>query len=203
MSTVIENLPGLTGTQAPLGNVRPTPVEERWPTTVPAEREIHQKTVGQPHSTPLSRARLQGQAISYQEFIAAVQEAGGLEGAIEAEAASRATLSELSGCISWPQTQNLADWLPQPLRGLVSRRSFESSMSRFAPQAFLKGVAGQQQVGTSQASRHTRAVLLALDQTLPQFLLDQLHSELASLWAPLIRPSATPTRSHAMDELAS
>jgi uncharacterized protein (DUF2267 family) len=192
MSSAIENLPGFAGTKTPPGNVQPTPVEERGPTTVPGQRETHEKKISQPNSTPLSRARLQGQAISYQEFIATVQEAGGLESAIEAEAASRATLSELSGCISWPQTQNLADWLPKPLRRLVNRRSFESSMSRFAPQAFLKGVAAQQRVGNSQASRHTRAVLLALEQTLPQFLLDQLHSELVSLWAPLTRLSASP-----------
>jgi hypothetical protein len=31
----------------------------------------------------------------------------------------------------------------------------------------------------------TRAVLLALDRTLPKFLADQLHRELASIWGPL------------------
>lgn len=191
MSSAIENLPGSAGTRAAPGNVRPTPVEARGPTALPSEGEINEK-VGRPNSTPSIRARLQGQAISYQEFIAAVQDAGGLGSAMEAEGASRATLSELGGCISWSQSQNLADWLPKPLRRLVNRRSFVSSMSRFAPQAFLNGVAAQQRIGPSQASRDTRAVLLALDQTLPQFLLDQLHCELASLWAPLTSVSAAP-----------
>jgi uncharacterized protein (DUF2267 family) len=192
MSSAIDNLRGLSGTQAAPGKVRPIPVKEPGPTTVPAERETPEKKVGRPNSIPVSRAKLRGQAISYQEFIAAVQEAGELETAGEAEAATKAALSELSGCISWPQAQNLAEWLPRPLRQLVSRRSFESSMSRFAPQGFLDGVAAQERVGPTQAARDTRAVLLALDQTLPQFLIEQLHSELASLWAPLTYVSAAP-----------
>ena len=153
--------------------------------TVPAERETPQKEVGKPQLTAGSTARLQGQAITYKEFIAAVQEAGALETAGEAEVAAEAALDELGRCLSWTQAQNLADWLPKPLRQRVSRRSFESSMSRFAPQAFLRGVAEHEGISLRQAAGHTRAVLSTLDRTLPDFLTEQLHSELASLWALL------------------
>jgi uncharacterized protein (DUF2267 family) len=73
-------------------------------------------------------ARLQGQPISYKEFISAVQEAGALETAGEAADAAKAALGELGGCLSWPQAQNLAGWLPKSLRRLVSLRSLESSI---------------------------------------------------------------------------
>ena len=153
--------------------------------TVPDGRETPEKEVGKPQLTVVSTARLQGQPITYKEFIAAVQEAGALETAGEAEAAAGAALDELGGCLSWTQAQNLAQWLPKPLRQRVSRRSFESSMSRFAPQAFLRGVAEHQGISLRQATGHTRAVLSTLDRTLPDFLTEQLHSELALLWAPL------------------
>ena len=58
-------------------------------------------------------------------------------------------------------------------------------MSRFASQAFLEAVAAEERVSVERAARDTRAVLLALDETLPTFITEQLHLELASLWAPL------------------
>jgi hypothetical protein len=58
-------------------------------------------------------------------------------------------------------------------------------MSRFSPPAFLRAVAEQERVDLKRAARDTRAVLLALDQTLPAFLTDHLHRELSSLWGPL------------------
>jgi uncharacterized protein (DUF2267 family) len=161
-----------------------------------AQRQSLQEHVGQPE-TREGRAvseptRLQGQALNYREFIRAVQESGAVDSAAEAEAAARATLSALAGCISWPQAQNLAAWLPKPLRQLVSSRSFESSMSRFASQAFLGAVAAEERVSVERAARDTRAVLLALDETLPTFITEQLHLELASLWAPLTHLPVAP-----------
>jgi uncharacterized protein (DUF2267 family) len=136
-------------------------------------------------STPPAPARLQGRAVSYREFVSAVQAAGGLETPQEAERAAAAVVGELAGCVTWPVRQNLAAWLPGPLRQLVTRRSFESSMSRFSPPAFLRAVAEQERVDLKRAARDTRAVLQALDQTLPAFLTDHLHRELSSLWGPL------------------
>jgi hypothetical protein len=40
-------------------------------------------------------------------------------------------------------------------------------------------------------------VLLALDQTLPKFIAEQLHSELASLWVPLTHVSSVPPANQA------
>jgi uncharacterized protein (DUF2267 family) len=98
-------------------------------------------------------------------------------------------LSELGGCLAWPVTQNLAAYLPRSFRELVGRRSFESSMSRFSAPAFLRGVADQERVDRNLAARHTRAVLLALDRTMPGFLMEQVHRELAAVW-----PTLTLTR---------
>jgi uncharacterized protein (DUF2267 family) len=130
-------------------------------------------------------AGLQGRVIRYREFISAVQEVGALETAAEAERAARAVLNELAGSLSWPVGQDLAACLPRPVRQLLSRRSFDSSMSRFSPRAFVRSVAEQERVDLKRAARDTRAVLLALDQAVPKFLADHLREELASLWGPL------------------
>jgi uncharacterized protein (DUF2267 family) len=132
-----------------------------------------------------SATRIEGRTVSYRELISAVQAAGAMETPGEAERAVLAVLGELAGCVTWPLRENLAACLPGPLRKVVSRRSFQSSMSRFSPPAFLRAVAEQERVDRTRAAHDTRAVLLVLDQTLPGFLTDQLHSELASLWGPL------------------
>jgi uncharacterized protein (DUF2267 family) len=181
MSSAIGNLRGLPAAEAPPGRLPTSPVEELRPIT----GDTAKKEVDKPKLTAVSTARLQGQGISYKEFIAAVQEAGALETVGEAEAAAEATLDELGRCLSWTQAQNLAQWLPKPLRQRVSRRSFESSLSRFAPQAFVRGVAEHQGISPEQTAGHTRAVLSTLDRTLADFLTEQLHSERASLWGPL------------------
>lgn len=131
-------------------------------------------------STP---SRLEGREIGLAAFIAAVQDVGPLTTAGEAERAARAALGELGGCLSWVAAENLASHLPKPLRQLVRDRSFDSSMSRFAPEVFLRGMAGE--VGTSRAAQDARAVLRTLDLILPETLTEQLHAELASLWGPL------------------
>jgi uncharacterized protein (DUF2267 family) len=197
MNSAVGDLLRLPGSEAPPGRIPPGPAtEESRPTTTPAERETVDESVSQPEPTALTtRERLQGQAITYNEFITVVQEAGALESAVEAEIAAKAALGELGGCLSWPQTQNLAEWLPSPLRQLVILRSFESSMSRFAPRAFLERMGENDGIGERRATRDTRAVLLALDRTLPTFLREHLHSELASLWVPLadLAAASTPT----------
>ncbi len=128
-------------------------------------------------------ARLEGQVISFAAFLAAVQDMGELATVGEADRAARAALGELGGSLSWAAAQNLADNLPKPLRQLVRGRSFDSSMSRFAPQVFLQRMAGE--VGTPRAAQDARAVLRTLDVILPEILREQLHAELASLWGPL------------------
>lgn len=136
MSNAVGSLVGAPGTEAPPSRL-PSGLlrEEPRPTIAPAESETLEERVGQPRPKAVStRARIQGRAISYKEFIAAVRGAGALESPVEAEGAARAVLAELGGCISWPLAQDLAGWLPKPFRQLVSRRSFETSMSRFAPQ---------------------------------------------------------------------
>ena len=151
-----------------------------------AGRQKLEAKVGQPApAAASSAASLQGHAVTYREFISAVQEAGAPETAGETERAATAVLGELAGSLSWPVAQNLTAFLPRPFRELFSRRSFASSMSRFSPPAFVRGVAEQEQVDLKRAARDTRAVLLALDRTLPKFLADQLHRELASIWGPL------------------
>ncbi len=128
-------------------------------------------------------ARLEGQVISFAAFLAAVQDMGALATVGEANLAARAALGELGATLSWGAAQNLAGNLPKPLRQLVRGRSFDSSMSRFAPQVFLQRMAGE--VGTSRAAGDARAVLRTLDSILPETLTAQLHAELASLWGPL------------------
>jgi uncharacterized protein (DUF2267 family) len=128
-------------------------------------------------------ARLERQVISLAAFLAAVQDMGALATVGEADRAARAALGELGGSLSWAAAQNVAGHLPKPLRQLVRARSFDSSMSRFAPQVFLRRMAGE--VGTSRAARDARAVLRTLDLILPEILREQLHAELASLWGPL------------------
>ena len=128
-------------------------------------------------------ARLEGKTISFAAFLAAVQDTGALATVGEADCAARAALGELAGSLSWGAAQNLAGHLPKPLRQLVIGRSFDSSMSRFAPQVFLQRMAGE--VGTSRASQDARAGLRTLDLILPEILTAQLDAELASLWGPL------------------
>ena len=128
-------------------------------------------------------ARLERQVISLAAFLATVQDMGALATVGEADRAARAALGELGGSLSWGAAQNLAGHLPRPLRQLVRSRSFDSSMSRFAPQVFLQRMA--REVGTSRAAQDARAVLRTLDMILPEFLREQLHAELTSLWGPL------------------
>ena len=125
--------------------------------------------------------------MSYAAFIAAVQDVGALATAEEADRAVLAVLGELVGCLSWTAAQNLIGCLPRPLRRRVSLRSFDSSMCRFAPQAFLLQMARQERVSIARAAQDTRAVLRALDLNLHELFRVQLHAELASLWGPLGR----------------
>src|SRR6266496_792110 len=116
-------------------------------------------------STPKGR---DGRTISLAALLAAVQDMGALATVDEANRATRAALGELGGSLSWEAAQNLAGNLPKPLRQLVRDRSFDSSMSRFAPRVFLQRMAGE--VGGSRAARDTRAVLRTLDSVLPEVL---------------------------------
>jgi uncharacterized protein (DUF2267 family) len=124
-----------------------------------------------------------GQAPSLAAFVAAVQDVGALTTPEEAERAATSALGVVGGCLSWSATENLAGHLPKPLRRLVRDRAFDSSMCRFAPQAFLQRVADG--VGASRAAPDTRAVLRTLDLVLPEILTEQLHAELVSIWGPL------------------
>src|SRR2546430_10509441 len=133
--------------------------------------------------TTLTTERRDGRVFALAAFLAAVQDTGTLATAGEADRAVKATLGELGGCLSWGTAEGLADRLPKPLRQLVRSRSFDGSMSRFAPHVFLRRIADE--VGTTQAARDTRAVLRTLDLMLPRTLTEQLHAELASLWGPL------------------
>jgi uncharacterized protein (DUF2267 family) len=140
-------------------------------------------------STPEHR---EGRVLSSAAFVAAVQEMGALATAGEADRATRAALGELGGCLSRVAGENLAGHLPKPLRQLVRDRSFDSSMSRFAPQVFLRRMATV--VGSSRARGDTRAVLRTVDLVLPRTIRDQLHAELASLWGPLtLAPDGQPS----------
>jgi len=127
--------------------------------------------------------RHDGRAIDLSAFLAAVQDMGALATVADANRAARAALGELGSSLSWEAAQNLAGNLPKPLRQLVRDRSFDSSMSRFAPQVFLQRMAGE--VGSVRAAPDARAVLRTLDSILPDVLTAQLHAELASLWGPL------------------
>ena len=124
-----------------------------------------------------------GQALSLGAFVAAVQDVGALTTPEEADRAATSALGVVGGCLSWSAAENLAGHLPRPLRRLVRDRAFDSSMCRFAPQAFLQRVADG--VGASRAAPDTRAVLRTLDLILPEILTEQLHTELMSIWGPL------------------
>ena len=164
---------------SPVGSRSAIALGER-PSPEDGVAESEPRASGQP-------ARLAGHSISYAAFIATVQDVGALATAEEADRAALAVLGELVGCLSWTAAQNLIGCLPRPLRPRASLRSFDSSMCRFAPQAFLRQVARQERVGISRAAQDTRAVLRALDLILPEILRVQMHAELASLWGPLTR----------------
>jgi uncharacterized protein (DUF2267 family) len=125
-------------------------------------------------------------AIGRRELVVAVQTAGAMPTMEEAERAALATLGELGGCLSWHSASFLAAWLPGPFRGRVDERSYDSSMCRFAAPEFVAHVAEGEGVSTERAARHVRAVLLALDRTLPAALAEQVHEELATLWSRLV-----------------
>jgi len=124
-----------------------------------------------------------GQALSLAAFVAAVQDVGALTTSEEADRAATSALGVVGGCLSWSAAENLAVHLPTPLRRLVRDRAFDSSMCRFAPQAFLQRMADG--VGASRAAPDTRAVLRTLDLILPEILTEQLHAELGAIWGPL------------------
>ena len=124
-----------------------------------------------------------GEALSLAAFVTAVQDVGALTTPEEADRAASSTLWLVGGCLSWSAAENLAGHLPKPLRRLVRDRVFDSSMCRFAPQAFLQRMA--EGVGASRAAPDTRAVLRTLDLILPEVLTAQLHAELKSIWGPL------------------
>jgi uncharacterized protein (DUF2267 family) len=130
-------------------------------------------------------ATLQRQTISLPAFIAAVQDAGTMTTAGEADRAARVALVTLGGCLSRGAIENLAGHLPKAMRQLVRDRSYDSSMCRFAPGVFLQRMADE--VGMPRAAQDARAVLRTLDLILPDTLCEQLHTELASLWGPLTR----------------
>jgi uncharacterized protein (DUF2267 family) len=131
-----------------------------------------------------------GQALSLGALVAAVQDVGALTTPEEADRAATSALGVVGGCLSWSAAENLAGHLPKPLRRLVRDRAFDSSMCRFAPQAFLQRVADG--VGASRAAPDTRAVLRTLDVILPEILTEQLHAELVSIWGPLTVAEASP-----------
>jgi uncharacterized protein (DUF2267 family) len=124
-----------------------------------------------------------GQALSIAAFVAAVQDVGALTTPEEAERAATSALGVVGGCLSWSAAENLAGHLPMPLRRLVRDRAFDSSMCRFAPEAFLQRMADR--VGASRAAPDTSAVLRTLDLILPEILAEQMHAELVSIWGPL------------------
>src|ERR1041385_3943268 len=124
-----------------------------------------------------------GQTLSVAAFVAAVQDAGALTTPEEAERAATSALGVVGGCLSWSAAENLAGHLPRPLRRLVRDRAVDSSMCRFAPEAFLQRMADR--VGASRAATDTRAVLRTLDLILPEILAEQMHAELVSIWGPL------------------
>ncbi len=159
-----------------MGSRSPIALGERTPEEGVAESE--------PRASGLP-ARLAGHSISHVAFIATVQDVGALATAEEADRAAVAVLGELVRCLSWTAAQNLIGCLPSPLRRRVSLRSFDSSMCRFAPQAFLRQIARQERVGISRAAQDTRAVLRALDLILPEIFRQQLRAELASLCGPV------------------
>jgi uncharacterized protein (DUF2267 family) len=123
--------------------------------------------------------------LSYNEFIVAVQEVGGLEIAGEADAAVKAVLGALGDCLAWPTAHNLAGLLPKPLRQALRGRPFTNSACGFSPPAFVRVVAESECVDLERAARDTRDVLLALDRLLPRSLGAQLRSELAPVWVRL------------------
>ena len=176
----------MTPLQAPSQTVASTASVRSSPVTALGERPTLEDGARQsaPGAARLP-ASLAGLSISYAAFIARIQDIGALATGEEADRAAVAVLGELVGCLSWTAAQNLIGCLPKPLRRRVGLRSFDSSMCRFAPQAFLLQMARQERVDISQAAQDTRAVLRALDLILPEILLEQLHTELASHWGPL------------------
>ena len=188
LSRAVPDSLGSSDREAPSGPVAGTfPVGSRSAIAL-GERPSPEQGVAEsePRASGLP-ARLAGHSISHAAFIATVQDMGALSTAEEADRAAVVVLGELVGCLSWTAAQNLIGCLPRPLRRRVRLRSFDSSMCRFAPQAFLRQIARQERVGISQAAQDTRAVLRTLALNLPEIFRVQLHAELASLWGPLTR----------------
>jgi uncharacterized protein (DUF2267 family) len=124
--------------------------------------------------------------MSYETFIETVSRRGELD-QDAARTASETVLGELAASLTWAQSQRTAGYLPGPLRKVMMRRSFESSMARFSPSTFISRVAEQEAVDDRTAAIHVKAVLETLDGWLPVPVAKLMYEELPGLWRELSR----------------
>jgi uncharacterized protein (DUF2267 family) len=121
-------------------------------------------------------------AIDYADFISAVQEEAAV-GHDEAERAARATLKTLGERISAGEARDIAEQLPEQLRGvIVDGRDPEP----FDVGEFVRRVAEREGIEETLAAEHARAVFAALGRAVDRSEIDDMRAQLPSSFADLV-----------------
>ncbi len=97
--------------------------------------------------------------MDYDQFIEAVAQRAQVS-RDEAEALARATLMTLSERINGGQARDLAEQLPDRIRGWLLPT--DENAERFDPLEFLRRISAHAEVDTDRAEQGTRAVLATL-----------------------------------------
>jgi uncharacterized protein (DUF2267 family) len=127
----------------------------------------------------------------YERFIVTIQQQAWISWE-RAERAAEATLRTLAERISRGTAQRLAEQLPVPVRRWL--RDAPEHPEAFRVEEFVRRVAQREGVGVVTASRHARAVFVALARLVPGDELDQLVAELPHEYEPFLGDVAARLR---------
>lgn len=103
-----------------------------------------------------------------RDWVGAFAGQAGIGDRREAERSARGIAYELGGCLTWVETQDLADELPEPLASDLRAGSFGTALARFSARAFVERVAERDGVGPDEARRRVSAFMLLLREELPR-----------------------------------
>jgi uncharacterized protein (DUF2267 family) len=134
-------------------------------------------------------------ALDYTAFMSAVEEEANV-GPEDAERASRATLQTLGERISEGQARDIAEQLPDQLRGVIIDGS---DPEPFEAGEFVHRVAEREGVEEPLAKEHARAVFAALGRAVDRSEIEDMEAQLPRSFSEFIaaarqdhRPSAEP-----------
>jgi uncharacterized protein (DUF2267 family) len=120
-----------------------------------------------------------------RDWIRVFAERAGIRRREEAERSALHIAFELAGCLTWGESQSLAERLPEPLASALRAGSYSTAMARFSARAFVSRVAERDGVIPEEARRRVSAFLGILREQLPSRQLEHLEEELASWKAEL------------------